>query len=77
MVEPNSLLGSLFFCWFMFEFFISSLVRGVNFENAYGIVDSGVRYQSPWFPYMGKVFLYNQLNSKKDLVSDLFDRRRF
>ena len=74
MVELNLLSGSFFFCWFMFEFSITSLVKGINFENASGILDGGVRYQSPWFPYMGKVFLYNQLNSKKDLFSDLFDR---
>ena len=74
MVEPNLLSGSLFLCWLMFEISISSLVRGVNFENVSKILDGGVRYESPWFPYMGKVFLYNQLNSKTDLVSDLFGR---
>ena len=77
MVELNFLSGSLFFIWLMSVISISSLVRGVNFENVSGILDGGVRYQSPWFPYTGKVFLYNQPNGKTDLVSNLFGRRRF
>ena len=77
MVELNLLPGSLFFFCLMFEILISCLVKRVNFENVSGILDGGVRYQSPWFPYTVKVFLYNQLNNKTDLVSDLFGRRRF
>lgn len=70
MVELSSQSGSLFFFFLMFENSISSLVRRVNFVTVSIISDSGVRFQSPWFPYTGKVFLYNQLNSKTDLVSD-------
>ena len=74
---PNYLSGSMFYLWLMSVDLISSLEQGDNFENVSRILDCGARYLMPWFPNMGKVFLYKPLTNKMGLVSDLFSRQMF
>ena len=75
MAEQSFMSGSMFYLWLLFVVLISSLEQWVNFENIFGILDCGARHQTPWFPNMGKVFLYTHQNSKTGLVSDLFGRQ--
>lgn len=75
MVEPSFLSGSMFYLWLLSVVLISSLEQWFNFENVSGILDFGFRNQPPWFPNMGKVFLYTYIISKTGLVSDLFGRQ--
>ena len=73
MAEPSFLLGSLFYLWLVSVVLISRSEQWFNFENVSKILDCGVR---PWFPNMGKGFLYTHIISKTGLVSDLFDRQK-
>lgn len=75
MAEPSFLSGSMLYLWSFFVVLISSLDQWVNFETVSRILDCGARHQTPWFPNLGKAFLYTHLISKTGLISDLFGRQ--
>lgn len=73
MAVPSFLSGSMFYFWLVPIVLTSRSEQWFNFEKIFKILDYGVR---PWFPNMGKVFLYTLVISKMGLVFNLFGKQK-